>query len=110
MLLGEQSVTGKAVAVGDIVGISGLAVGQNAIANQLGSNHSDTRNKFEGLQLERNGNAILIPGARTKMICEVMEVMHLKTMEADAFVIVKVISFEQNMNSKFLGTETVIHG
>ena len=46
MLLGAQSVTGKAIAKGDIIGVSVLSMNQEDVKDKLGDNHSDVVDKF----------------------------------------------------------------
>jgi flavin reductase (DIM6/NTAB) family NADH-FMN oxidoreductase RutF len=102
MLLGSQSVTGKALAIGDVVGVSGLVEGQEDVARRLGEGHSDRVDKFTAVAHHRVGTAILIDGARTQMVCEVADVMRLPGIAADRFVVLKVRSFEQNETKPFL--------
>ncbi|MDP3129819.1 MAG: flavin reductase [Bacillota bacterium] len=102
MLLGAQSKTGSILAPGDIVGVSALAAGQKAIADRLGDGHSGKVDKFSTVPHTIESTAILVDGARVKMICEVVDVMRLSTIEADRFVVMKVRRFEQDEKRDFL--------
>ncbi len=102
MLIGAQSVTGSVLEPGDQIGVSGLATGQENIARRLGEGHSDQTDKFSGIAFDCVGSAILIAGARTRMVCEVVEVMRFADVEADRYVVMKVLSYEQNESTPFL--------
>ncbi|MFH0993279.1 MAG: flavin reductase [bacterium] len=102
MLLGAQSVTGRVLNPGDKVGVSGLAAGQEAIARQIGDGHSDQMDKYASIGHDCVGSAILIKEARTRMVCEVVEVRRFACVEADRYVIMKVLSFEQDESIPFL--------
>jgi len=102
MLLGAQSKTGSVLKTGDIVGVSSLAEGQKAIADRLGDGHSGKIDKFSVVPHTFAGTAILVDGARVKMVCEVVDVMRLPAIEADRFVVMKVLKYEQNEKATFL--------
>lgn len=96
MLLGGQSITGKNIEKGDIIGVSALAKGQEKIALTLGDNHSNEVNKFENIEFSLDGSAILIPGAKTQMTCKVIDVMHLDCCKEDNFIVLEVIKAIDN--------------
>ena len=50
MLLGSQSETANRIKVGDIIGVSALAIGQEEIAKKFGTTHSKKVNKFEDFE------------------------------------------------------------
>lgn len=102
LLLGAQSVTGAALAIGDVIGVSALAEGQEDVARRLGEGHSGQADKYRDVGFDRSDTAILIRGARTRMICEVVDVMRLPAIEADRFVVLKVRSFTQDERAAFL--------
>ncbi|MFA5006210.1 MAG: flavin reductase [Candidatus Izemoplasmatales bacterium] len=102
MLLGAQSRTGAALAVGDVVGVSALAEGQEDVARRLGEGHSGATEKYRGVAIDRTGTAILIRGARVRMVCEVVDVMRLPGIEADRFAVMKVRTYEQDQRVTFL--------
>lgn len=96
MLLGSQSVTGKNLEIGDIVGVSALSAGQMDIANKLGEGHSDVVDKLNGVSYELKDSAILINDAKTKLYCKVIDILHLPYIKEDNFVILEVLSSEVN--------------
>jgi len=102
MLLGSQSNSGNALEIGDLVGISALAQGQDKLAVHFGTSHSLITDKFKGIEIEQNDGAILIPGAKSKLICKVKYITHLEGNEIDRFVIFKVLKHEETIDAKFL--------
>lgn len=86
MLLGAQSVTGKNIAKGDIVGVSVLSTMQEDVMNTLGNDHSDEVDKFEELNYTLVATAILINDASVTMVVEVIDVLHLAGIEEDNLV------------------------
>jgi len=102
MLIGAQSVTGMVLEKGDVVGVSSLAEGQERIANQLGEGHSDRVAKFAGIPHTLAGTAILVDGARVRMICEVFDIMRLSGIESDRFVVMTVKKHETDAKKRFL--------
>lgn len=86
MLLGAQSVTGKNITRGDIIGVSVLSTLQEDVMNALGSNHSDETDKFENLSYSLVDSAILINNASINMVVEVIDVLHLAGIEEDNLV------------------------
>lgn len=90
MLLGSQSVTGNNLEIGDVVGVSSLAEGQFLESKTFGSNHSDKLDKFENISYEIKDSAILINGAKVKMICKVENILDY---EGDNLVFFEVVSF-----------------
>jgi flavin reductase (DIM6/NTAB) family NADH-FMN oxidoreductase RutF len=86
MLLGAQSVTGKNISKGDIIGVSVLSTKQEHVMNILGENHSDEVDKFENLDHTIKDSAILINNASINMIVEVIDVLHLAGVEEDNLV------------------------
>ena len=107
MLLGSQSVTGNNLAVGDVVGVSALANGQKEISLQIGTNHSDELDKFEGVPVIEDKTAILIKNAKVQMICKVFKIMKLVD-ENDNFVILKILSSNVDKSKEFLSLEEVL--
>ena len=95
-LLGSQSVTGKNIEKGDIIGISSLNKNQEKIAFQLGENHSDECNKFVNISYTLDDSAILINDASTMMKVEVIDIIHLDKIEADNLIYCKVLSYTEN--------------
>jgi flavin reductase (DIM6/NTAB) family NADH-FMN oxidoreductase RutF len=103
MLLGSQSITGKILAKGDLVGVSALASTQKDIALKLGEGHSGEADKFVKVKHRNEEGALLIEGAKVTMKCSVVSVLHLPGIENDAFVLLKVLKYEQNPALAFLG-------
>lgn len=106
MLVGGQSVTGKVLKVGDIVGVSALADGQKDIAVKLGENHSNVGNKFEGIELVQDQTALLVKNAKCQMVCEVLKIEKLIDPE-DSFVLLHVLRHASDKNKEFLSLEEV---
>lgn len=106
LLIGSQSVTGKLIKVGDFVGLSALAEGQEDIAHKLGENHSDNGNKFAGIECEDSGVAVYIKDAKVKMYCEVSKIDVIDS-EGDKMVFLNVLKHTSDKNKKFLPLEAV---
>jgi flavin reductase (DIM6/NTAB) family NADH-FMN oxidoreductase RutF len=101
MLLGAQSTTGKNIHKGDIIGVSALNENQKAVVDALGSNHSDTTDKFKNIKYTIEDSAILIDNASNCMIVEVLDVLHLDGIEEDNLIYGLVKSFESNDTKKY---------
>lgn len=101
MLLGAQSVTGKNIQKGDIIGVSALNENQEDVVNALGSDHSDTADKFKNVRYTVKDSAILIDGASNCMIVEVLDVLHMPGIEEDNLIYGLVKSFESNDAKKY---------
>lgn len=86
MLLGAQSVTGKNIQKGDIIGVSALNENQQDIVDALGDRHSDTLDKFSNFKYTIKDSAILIDGATNCMVVEVLDVLHLEGIEEDNLI------------------------
>ena len=96
MLLGAQSVTGKNISKGDIIGVSVLSTMQADVMDTLGSNHSDEVDKFENLNYTLMDSAILINDASVNMVVEVINVLHLTGIEEDNLVYGLIKSYNQS--------------
>ena len=77
MLIGGQSETGNNISLGDIVGISALADGQEKIARIIGMNHSSKINKFENIKYHLEKEAILIDDAKVQMVAKVIKIVNI---------------------------------
>ncbi len=86
MLLGAQSVTGRNITKGDVLGVSVLSIHQEDVMNTLGENHSDEIDKFQHLNFILDGSAILINDASINMVVEVIDVLKLEGIEEDNLV------------------------
>lgn len=106
MLIGGQSVTGKNLNPGDLVGVSALAVGQEEIAKKLGENHSNEGDKFEGVELIEHRSALLVKDAKCQMICEVKKIVKLVN-PSDSFVVLQVLDHKADKEKEFLSLEAV---
>ena len=106
MLIGSQSVTGRNLKIGDIVGVSALAEGQTDISLKLGETHSDECDKFEGIETINMNGSIVIKDAKVEMLCEVRKVEKL-TGSDDVFVVMQVLSSRHNKRKEFLSLEKV---
>lgn len=96
MLIGAQSITGKHINKGDIIGVSVLNVNQNNVMNILGNYHSDQIDKFANIDYSLHETAILINQASVNMIVEVIDVLHLEGIEEDHLVYGLIKSYKQN--------------
>lgn len=105
-LMGMQSITGHNIQKGDIIGVSILSEDQVDVANILGNNHSNEVDKFEGLDYEICDTAILVNNACRKMICKVIDILHLEGIEADNLIYLSILKTDENDN-KFLHYSTI---
>ena len=107
-LLGEQSVTTANLKVGDFCGISVCSKEQKDVALYIGDTHSNEVDKLLGLPyfVDRTG-AITLKGAKMTMIAEVVDIIHLKGIEADSLVYFKVHEFRENEKLDYLLTSDV---
>jgi len=96
MLIGAQSVTGKNISKGDIIGVSVLSTQQENVVNILGNNHSDEVDKFLNIDYTLNNSAILINSASVNMVIEVIDVLHLPGIEEDSLVYGLIKSFTKS--------------
>lgn len=101
MLLGAQSVTGKNIKKGDIIGVSALSENQQDVADALGQNHSDNTDKFKNIKYTIKGSAILIDDASNCMVVEVIDVLHLKGIEEDNLIYGLVKSYISSDSKKY---------
>ena len=101
MLLGTQSITGKNIRKGDIIGVSALNENQQDIVDALGNSHSNDTDKFINIKYTINDSAILIDGASNCMTVEVLDVLHLKGIEEDNLMYGLVKSFARNDSKKY---------
>lgn len=101
MLLGAQSVTGKNICKGDIIGVSALNENQKDIVDTLGDNHSDETDKFINIKYTIKDSAILIDDASNSMIVEVLDVLHLEGIEEDNLIYGLVKSFTSYDSKKY---------
>ncbi len=90
-LLGSQSITGKTIKKGDILGFSSLNKEQKEIAIQLGEDHSNEKDKLKGISYSKDQTAILISNACTELVCEVMDVLHLNEIEEDNLIYLRIL-------------------
>ncbi len=100
--IGSQSVTGKVIEVGDIIGFSSLGINQKNVALQLGKDHSDTTDKFANIAYEIDEGAILIKEARTTIKCKVIDILHLKGNENAYTLYLQYIDTKENTDTSFL--------
>ena len=92
MILGSQSETANRLEVGDIIGVSALALGQEEIAKTFGTKHSRKFNKFSNILYEEEDGALLISKASKIMKCEVLHIGRLYENDEDFLVQVRVLS------------------
>lgn len=101
MLLGAQSVTGKNIKKGDIIGVSALNENQQDVVNALGDKHSDETDKFANIKYSVKDSVILFDGASNCMVVEVIDVLHLQGIEEDNLIYGLVKSFTSNDIKKY---------
>jgi flavin reductase (DIM6/NTAB) family NADH-FMN oxidoreductase RutF len=101
MLLGTQSITGKNISKGDIIGVSALSENQQEIVEALGNGHSNETDKFATIKYTTKDSAILIENASNCMIVEVLDVLHLEGIKEDNLIYGVVKSFESNNAKKY---------
>ncbi|MGM9857981.1 MAG: flavin reductase [Bacilli bacterium] len=102
LLLGSQSDTGNNLCVGDKIGISCLASSQKDIGLHFGEEHSKTFNKFENVSFNNNDGALLINGAKSQFVCEVLDIRYLKGNDEDHLVQVKILKETISKDLNFL--------
>jgi flavin reductase (DIM6/NTAB) family NADH-FMN oxidoreductase RutF len=105
MLLGAQSITGKNIKKGDIIGVSALNETQEDVVDALGSSHSDETDKFKNIKCTVKDSAILIDNASNCMIVEVLDVLHLNGIEEDNLIYGLVKSYVSNDSKKYTLSE-----
>jgi len=101
MLLGSQSITGKNIRKGDIIGVSALNENQQDVVDALGLSHSDDIDKFINIKYTINDSAILIDDASNCMIVEVLDVLHLEGIKKDNLIYGLVKSYVSNDSRKY---------
>ncbi|MBQ3253644.1 MAG: hypothetical protein IJA65_03725, partial [Acholeplasmatales bacterium] len=62
---------------------------------------SNEMDKLKGIDYEVNDSAILIKDAKTMVVCEVIDILHLEGIEEDNFIYLKMLSKKEN-EGKFL--------
>ncbi len=102
LLIGEQSVTGANLKEDDIVGVSSLSSIQSELALKFGSSHSNEVDKFKNVKYLSKNQAILLDGAKVKMVCRVHKIVHLLDDSKDNFVILEVLNYEDDKSKSFL--------
>lgn len=101
MMLGVQSITGKNISKGDIIGVSVLNESQQDVVDALGFSHSDNNDKFTNIKYTINDSAILIDGASNEMVIEVTDVLHLEGIEEDYLVYGVIKSVKSSETKKY---------
>lgn len=93
MLIGGQSETGNNLELGDIVGISALAIGQEKVSRIFGMQHSSKVNKFENIKYHQEQNGIIIDDSKVMMLAKVIKIENL---DGDHLITFDVIKHEEN--------------
>ncbi len=102
-LLGEQSVTANILSIGDIVGISVCSKEMFELSAFIGDTHSNEIDKFAGKNYTILENkAILFNDAKCKMVCEVVDILHLKNIESDNLVYFQILEYKMNDEKEYL--------
>ncbi len=107
-LLGEQSVTTHNLKIGDFCGISVCSKEQKDVAVYIGDTHSNEVDKLLGLPyfVDATG-AITLKGSKMTMIAEVIDIIHLKGIEADSLVYFRIHEFRENEKLEHLLTSDI---
>jgi flavin reductase (DIM6/NTAB) family NADH-FMN oxidoreductase RutF len=105
MMLGTQSITGKNIAKGDIIGVSALNENQQDVVDALGLSHSNDTDKFKNIKYTVKDSALLIDDASICMIVEVLDVLHLNGIEEDNLVYGLVRSYGSSDSKKYTLSE-----
>ena len=102
-LLGDQSVTTHNLKVGDYCGISVCSKEQKDVAVYIGDTHSDKVDKLLGLPyyVDATG-AVTLKGSKYTMIAKVVDIIHLKGIEADSLVYFKVLEYNEDEKKDYL--------
>ena len=100
MLLGAQSITGQTLEIGDVVGVSSLALGQKDVCDKLGHSHSNEEDKFLNLNYHTDSTAILINDAKANMVCKVLDIITKDYIPGDRLVVLEILSYEDNKEDK----------
>ncbi len=108
MLLGSTSDTGKALKKDDLVGVSALSKGQSLIAKHFGDNHSDSFAKFNQHYLEKIDNVYVVKEAKVKMVCKVLDVLHIDGIKEDYLVYLQVLNFKNDESKEYLNANDVL--
>lgn len=99
MLIGSQSQTGNQLEIGDLVGVSALACGQEDIARKFGTVHSLEVDKFKKTDFSLIDNMIIINHAKVQMQCKVVEI---KDLSGDKLVTLEVLNFIEEDDIDYL--------
>ena len=99
MLIGGQSETGNNLEVNDIVGISALACGQEAISRIFGMHHSSKVDKFAHVNYEAHDCALLIKDAKVIMKAKVVDI---KDLDGDHLITFEVLNHQDRNDVDFL--------
>ncbi|MBP5550869.1 MAG: flavin reductase [Bacilli bacterium] len=99
MLIGGQSETGNNLEVNDIVGISALACGQEAISRIFGMHHSSKVDKFAHVNYEADDCALLIKDAKVIMKAKVVDI---KDLDGDHLITFEVLNHQDRNDVDFL--------
>lgn len=102
LLIGSQSDTGNNLKIGDRVGISALAKGQEDIAIHFGDKHSASFNKFEKYSMVDDDGALLVPNSHTRMVCEVLNIIHPTSSPEDNMIEFKILKTDGDDGLEFL--------
>ena len=107
-LLGEQSVTTHNIEIGDYVGLSVCSKEQLDVALYIGDTHSNEVDKLLGLPyfVDATG-AITLKNSKVTMILKVIDIIHLKDIEADSLVYFKIVEYKENPKLEHLLTSDV---
>ena len=107
-LLGSQSDTGNNLKIGDKVGISVCSKNQLKDALYIGDNHSSEINKLLNIKYTlHENNEITLDDSKVIMLCEVIDILHLKNIEEDHGVYFKILDYKVNEKLEYLYTSDI---
>ncbi len=101
-LLGSQSQTGNNIKKGDIIGVNVCSKEQKEIATVIGNTHSKETNKLQNISYKTIGNAILLDNSKANLVCEVIDIIHLKNIEDDNLIYMKIQKMDEDDNKDYL--------
>lgn len=102
MCIGGQSDTGKALKIGDIVGVSPLSDKQEQIGIAIGSFHSSDTDKKKLADFELLDGAYVVKGAKNQLAGKVLYIEHFPQAPNDSIVQIQVLNAKEDKNASFL--------
>ena len=92
----------KLIKKGDIIGVNVCSKEQKEIATVIGNTHSKETNKLQNISYKTIGNAILLDNSKANLVCEVIDIIHLKNIEDDNLIYMKIQKMDEDDNKDYL--------